>query len=126
MKIELDSLAHSLNRVTAYERGEITIAGTTYTQSMLICTDTIIVDWPPAKFSDLQISDFEQILTLAPEIVILGTGKSLTFPDPALLSPITNAGIGMEVMDTGAACRSYNFLLGEGRRVVAALLMIED
>ncbi len=126
MKIELDSLADSLNRVTAYERGEISIAGSTYTQSLLVSPDTIVVDWPPFKFSDLQTADFEQILTLAPEIVILGTGKTLTFPDPQLLSPLTNAGIGMEVMDTGAACRSYNFLLGEGRRVVAALLMIHD
>ncbi|NKB36729.1 MAG: hypothetical protein GKR93_06080 [Gammaproteobacteria bacterium] len=126
MKIELDSLADSLNKVRAYEPGEINIAGNNYVRSLLVSPDSIVSDWPPLKFSDLQINDFEQILTLAPEIVILGTGKTLTFPDPSLINPITEAGIGIEVMDTGAACRSYNFLLGEGRHVVAALLMIQD
>ena len=125
MKIELDSIAESANRISAYDQGWISIGGRQYEQSLLISSTTIDVNWPPAKVSELKLEHFQEILTLAPEIVILGTGKSLIFPDATYLAPITDSGIGIEVMDTGAACRSYNFLLGEGRHVVAALLMIE-
>ena len=61
-----------------------------------------------------------------PEVVLLGTGARLRFPPAAVLAPLTRAGIGVEVMDTAAACRTYNILAGDGRRVVAALLMIES
>jgi len=67
----------------------------------------------------------EQIMSLDPEIVILGTGRELHFPAESITRPLAENNIGLEIMDTGAACRSYNFLVGEGRRVVAALLMIE-
>ena len=63
------------------------------------------------------------MVELAPEIVLLGTGAQFRFPEPALLAPLYKAGIGVEVMDTPAACRTYNILLGEGRNVVAALLV---
>jgi uncharacterized protein len=63
------------------------------------------------------------IVELAPEIVLLGTGASLRFPEPALLAPLYKAGIGVEVMDTPAACRTYNILLAEGRKVLAAVIV---
>jgi uncharacterized protein len=63
---------------------------------------------------------------LRPEVVILGTGVKLRFPPPSLTRALVEANIGLEVMDTGAACRTYNILMGDGRRVVAALLMIEN
>ena len=125
MKIELDSISDSRNKIDGYSAGQVTITNKVYQSSLLVSPDIIVPDWPPKLFSDLAISHIEQIMTLDPEIVILGTGKSLTFPSELLLQPITGRSIGIEIMDTGAACRSYNFLLGEGRHVVAALLMIE-
>jgi len=125
MKIELDSISNSRNKIDSYSAGQVTITNKVYQSSLLVSPEVIVPDWPPKLFSDLAISHIEQIMTLAPEIVILGTGKSLTFPSELLLQPITGRSIGIEIMDTGAACRSYNFLLGEGRHVVAALLMIE-
>ena len=68
----------------------------------------------------------EDILLLSPEVLILGTGQSLVFPDDHILCPLIDNQIGYEIMDTGAACRSFNYLLGEGREVVAALFMIEN
>ncbi len=125
MRIKLDRTDDSLNRINSYSAGQIMIAQKTYQSSLLVSPDTIVPDWPPNSFSDLATSHMDQIITLAPEIVILGTGKSLTFPSELLLQAITERSIGIEIMDTGAACRSYNFLLGEGRHVVAALFMIE-
>lgn len=125
MKIELDSISDSSNKIDGYSAGQVTITNKVYQSSLLVSPDIIVPDWPPKLFSDLAISHIEQIMTLDPEIVILGTGKYLTFPSELLLQPITGRSIGIEIMDTGAACRSYNFLLGEGRHVVAALLMIE-
>ncbi len=126
MKIELDSISDSSNKIDGYSAGQVTITNKVYQSSLLVSPEVIVPDWPPKLFSDLAISHIEQIMTLTPEIVILGTGKSLTFPSELLLQPITECSIGIEIMDTGAACRSYNFLLGEGRHVVAALLMIEN
>jgi uncharacterized protein len=60
---------------------------------------------------------------MAPEIVLVGSGRAFAFPDPSLLAPLYAAGIGVEVMDTRAACRTYNLLLGEGRNVIAALIV---
>ena len=85
-----------------------------------------IADWPPQTFSDLAAEHFEQIRQLAPEVVVLGTGSRLQFPRLADTRALIQANIGLEVMDTGAACRTYNILMQDGRRVVAALLMIES
>ena len=123
MKIELDNINNTRNKIDAYSTGQITIANRAYTASLLVSPDTIVTDWPPQTFPELTTSHVEQILTLTPEIVIMGTGNTLIFPTRTLLQPITEGSIGIEIMDTGAACRSYNFLLGEGRHVVAALFM---
>jgi len=72
----------------------------------------------------LATTHFAQLATLHPEIVLIGTGGALRFPAPVLLRPLYDAGIGVEVMDTGAASRTYNVLMAEGRAVAAALLMI--
>ena len=126
MKIELDNSADTRNKINAYSREQVTIANKIYNSSLLLSPDTVISDWPPQHFDELNTPHIEQILTLRPEIVLLGTGSSLIFPPEQLLQPLTERFIGIEIMDTGAACRSYNFLTGEGRHVVAALLMIKD
>jgi uncharacterized protein len=125
MKIELDGLAGASNKIDAYTVGQVTIDDNVYRSSLLLSPDVIVADWSPQSFSELATPHIEQIITLAPEIVLLGTGRTLIFPSNSLMRPLIELNIGFEIMDTGAACRSYNFLMGEGRHVVAALLMIE-
>ena len=72
------------------------------------------------------VQHFVSIVDLRPEIVLFGSGAKLRFPDITLLQPLVDAGIGLEVMDTGAACRTFNVLLSEGRSVAGAMLMIRD
>jgi len=81
-------------------------------------------DWPPQRFEDLDSSHFDMLAELQPEFVLFGSGARLRFPSPALTASLLNQGIGIEAMDTGAACRTYNVLIAEGRNVAAALLMI--
>lgn len=81
-----------------------------------------IVDWPVAGFAALAEAHFEAIAALRPEVVLLGTGGRLRFPHPRLTAPLARAGIGLEVMDVQAACRTYNILMAEARVVAAALL----
>lgn len=125
MKIDLDDSTGINNKIDAYNIGEISIANNTYYSSLLVSHDIIVSDWVPQTFSELSTAHIEQIIALGPEIVLLGTGKNLIFPSDSVVSPLTEHNIGFEVMDTGAACRSYNFLINEKRPVVAALMMIE-
>ena len=125
MKIQLDTLGHE-NTIQAYRPGQVTINQTVYSASVILTPERIIADWPPMRFADLAPAHFQTIAALAPEIVILGTGKQLRFPPAKTTRSLIQANIGLEVMDTGAACRTYNILMAEGRRVAAALLMIED
>ena len=124
MKIELDHPGSSNNRVESYSEGQVTVAGETFQSSIVLSPDTIRTDYLPNNFTELARSHVESILSLSPEVVILGTGSKLLFPDEDILSPFISSQIGYEIMDTGAACRSFNFLLGEGRVAVAALFMI--
>lgn len=126
MKIELDSFVGVTNKVDSYNIGQITVAGNIYKSSLLISNNILVPDWPLQSFSELGTVHFEQIIALGPEIVLLGTGKKLIFPSDSVMTPLIEQNIGFEVMDTGAACRSYNFLINEGRLVVAALMMIEE
>jgi uncharacterized protein len=125
MKIHLES-GIGQNLIRAYAPGRITINEEVYTTSLIVTPYQVVSAWPPASFTDLLAEHFEMIASLQPEVVILGTGAELRFPAPVLTRSLVEAGIGIEVMDTGAACRTYNFLMSDGRRVAAALLMIEN
>ena len=122
MKFEPDAGARSAGRISAYRSGEIVVGGVTYRGSLLVSSDGRVDPWPPQTFDDLALAHFEIIGARQPELVLIGTGDRVRFPPAALLVPCSKLGIGVECMDTGAACRSYNFLLGEDRRVIAALL----
>jgi uncharacterized protein len=124
MKIHLET-GDGANIIRAYGVGSITINEQTYARSLVLMPDRILDPWGPARVAELGLQDFMQVAELRPELVILGTGVRLRFPDPAMTRPLIEARIGMEVMDTAAACRTYNILMGEGRRVAAALMMIE-
>lgn len=96
----------------------------TLTHSLIITPASLIADWAPQHFEELQPTHFATLAGLQAEVVIMGTGARLQWPDLELLEPLYRRSIGFEVMDTGAACRTYNILMYEGRRVAAALFMI--
>ncbi len=108
--------------IRAYGDGLITIGGQQYSQSLILAPNHLLSDWRPQQISELLPEDFDPVLALHPEVLVLGTGNTLTFPPPALTARLLQSGIGVEVMDTAAACRTYNILLSEQRHVVAALL----
>jgi uncharacterized protein len=114
--------ADGRNLFTGYGPGYITVNGIRRVGSTVVLRDRIL-DWDVAQFSDLREETFAWLAQLPVEIVLLGTGGSLRFPHPRLSQPLRDAGIGLEVMDTSAACRTYNILLGEDRRVAAAVLV---
>lgn len=114
---------NSAYQIRAYEPGKITVNQDTYTQSLIIAPDQLILDWAPQSLAELQAAHFNKILALKPEIVILGTGKRFIMPPPSQLAPLYQQHLGVECMDTGAACRTYTALIAEGRRIVAALLI---
>lgn len=109
--------------IKRYTPGSMIIGATEYDSSLILTPSRLITDWAPENFQALQAGHFTRLLELEPEVVILGTGAHLQFPHPAITSPLLTQGVGVEVMDTAAACRTYNVLLSEGRQVVAALLL---
>jgi uncharacterized protein len=122
MKIEREE-ATGRNMFTGYGAGYVEVNRTRYAKSLVVGAESLVTDWPLESIEALAADHFAAILEMKPEIVLLGTGASFTFPEPALLAPLRNARVGVEVMDTPAACRTYNILLGEGRTVVAALIV---
>lgn len=124
MKIDFVLNTDGINIVDAYSPGTIVVRKVSYHSSLILCATEIIDNWPPQTCSELTTQHLHHVISLDPEIVLLGTGSKILFPDDEILRPITENHIGYEVMDTGAACRSYNFLVAEGRRAVAALFMI--
>lgn len=124
MKIHLERGAGQ-NVIRAHQPGRIVVNQDAHTKSLIVTPERVIADWRPQRFDDLALEDFEAICALQPEVVLLGTGARLRFPAPALTRPLVAAQIGFEIMDTGAACRTYNVLMSEGRLVVAALLITE-
>jgi uncharacterized protein len=123
LKLDLDPLRAGEYRITGYGENYVVVNERRFDSSVIVMGERIIEDWDAANFDALVPRHFERLRELAPEIVLLGTGNTLRFPAPALSQPLMIARIGMEVMDTRAACRTYNILSAEGRRVAAALLI---
>lgn len=119
------TLANNSDNYTihSYAAGEVLINEQRYSSSVIVTPNQIIDDWPPQEFADLTAEHFATLTGLNPQIVILGTGPDLQFPDTALYANLVNQGVGVEVMATSAACRTYNLLVAEGRNVAAALLL---
>src|SRR4051812_45412536 len=122
MKFEREQ-ADGRNAFTGYGEGYVEVNRRRHAASLVVAADRLVTDWPAGSLEGLSADHLAALLDLKPEIVLLGTGARFQFPDPAVLAPLYKAGIGVEVMDTPAACRTYNILLGEGRRVIAALLL---
>lgn len=121
MQIERDNT--SGNVIRSFSTGELRINDNVFTAPVIITAETIIDNWSPAGFTALSIADFTPALDTEPEVILFGTGIRQIFPPGAVLTDIMRRGIGFEVMDTGAACRTFNVLVAERRRVTAALLV---
>jgi uncharacterized protein len=109
--------------VTAYEPGLVEVGGREYKNSVVLFPDKIIDNWRPHSIDDIQPEDFSLLLELTPDVILLGSGERQIFPPVSLYAPVIDSGIGIEIMDNAAACRTYNILLAEGRRVAAAILL---
>ena len=124
MKLTLDQPPADANMIKAYEPGRIMVGLNTYTRSFIVTRDTLIDAWPPQSVDELQMEHLETFHEMRPEILLLGTGANQIFPDHRLLADLMNRQIPVEVMDTAAACRTYNILFSEDRAVAAALMMM--
>jgi uncharacterized protein len=111
------------NVFTGHGDGYVRIGETDYRDNLLVTPDRLIEGWAPGGFDALSESDFAALAALQPEVALFGTGAAMRFPHPRLTRALAEAGIGLEVMDTPAACRTYNILAAEGRRVAAAILV---
>ncbi|MFQ5644252.1 MAG: Mth938-like domain-containing protein [Thiogranum sp.] len=109
--------------VRACDDRQVTIGTQSYRRSLILTPERVIPEWQPQQLSDITEQDFDRILSLQAEIILLGTGARLSFPAAHLRAYVLATGTGLEVMDTPAACRTYNILLSENRHVVAALLL---
>jgi uncharacterized protein len=110
-------------RVNAYREGQVTVNEEVLTRSFVLDADRLLRDWPPTSVDALGPDHLDALLALEPELVILGSGRRQEMPAPDVLAPLLSVGIGVEVMDNGAACRTYSVLAAEGRRVALAVLL---
>jgi uncharacterized protein len=115
------SLPSGVNTITGYGEGYVLVNGERRASSVVVLPDRI-EEWSVAGFDRLTPEDFVFLKELRVEIILLGTGPRQRFPHPRLTAELAQAGIGLEVMDVHAACRTYNILVAEERRVAAALL----
>jgi uncharacterized protein len=121
MKFHLQT--SSANVVTGTGPGWVRVGTAEYRANIVLLPDAVIEGWAPAGFDMLGESDFAALLAHTPEMVLLGTGDRQRFPHPRLLQALAAARVGVEVMDTRAACRTFNILVAEDRRVAAALIV---
>lgn len=122
MGLDLD--ANQANfQIRAYKPGTVQINETLYTHSIIVSPEKLIDNWKPQHISELTQTDLTIILELSPAILLIGTGSMLAFPDIEVYGHLINKGIGIEVMDSSAACRTYNALTAENRNVAVALII---
>jgi uncharacterized protein len=121
MKLKADRI-EGQNAIARHGPGGVIVNGVEHRSSVVVPWQGEVFAWPVAAFGDLSERHFEALAALSPELVIFGSGAALRFVRPALLRPLIERRIGVETMDTAAACRTYNVLLAEGRSVLAALL----
>lgn len=120
MKFQLEKTQGHI--VRGWEAEGIRIGERLITGSVVLTATEVIEGWTDAGAEALQHQDFEAILELAPDIILLGTGGRLEFPSAQLMSYVVSRGFGLEVMDTPAACRTFNVLRHEERAVALAVL----
>ena len=121
MKLQADRI-EGQNAIARHGPGGVIVNGSEHRRSVLVPWRGEVVEWPVAEFGALTEAHFAALAEMKPALVIFGSGSRIRFVRPALLRPLMERRIGIETMDTAAACRTYNVLLAEGRPVLAALL----
>jgi uncharacterized protein len=109
--------------IQGYEPGRVFIDGGTYETGLIISPQRIVAGWGPACAADLSAEHLEALIELDPQVILVGTGERQFFPEPRVWRAAFRRGLGVEFMDTGAACRTYNILVGEYRKVAAGLII---
>ena len=122
MKLHVTS-TQQYQTVTGYDDDWIEINAIRFDYSLIVLPEIAPMAWPVTSFEALEASDLEAIAAHSPDLLILGTGKKQRFAHPRLMSGLLSRGIGVECMDNQAACRTYNILMTEGRKVALALIM---
>jgi uncharacterized protein len=115
--------ADGINLIRRYGADFITIGDEDIRSSVIVSATTLTRDWSPRNVAELRVEHLSPLFDLAPEVLILATGSQQKFPRAALRAELAARKIGLEVMEIGAACRTYNVLVGEARKVLAAILL---
>ena len=122
VKFTLEAASHA-NLIRSYSDSELRIGDQRVQHSCLVTAEQLITDWPPRSFAELAPAHLEAIFALAPELVLLGTGPTQRFAPAEVRGEFARRAVGLEVMELGAACRTFNVLVQEERRVLAALFL---
>jgi uncharacterized protein len=124
MKITRENLDEETRyAIRGYGPGEVRINETVYRTSLVLTTNRLDTNWNPRPISDWTPADLDPLLAHDPEILLIGTGESIHLLGTPFIAHALRQGVGLEVMDTAAACRTFNILAGEGRRVAAGLIV---
>ena len=125
MKLHLNN-TDQINLIQSWgrsaQRFQLKIGGNLYNTSLILTPENLEM-WTVSDVSEVSINDFQRLADIEAEVIILGTGSSLVFPPQSLTLPLINKGIGLEIMDTPAACRTYNILAADGRKPLAGLIL---
>jgi uncharacterized protein len=122
MKLHLNTDT-GINTINGHGDGYVKVNGREIRTALIVMPDKLIEPWPVGDFASLSLADFAALMDIKPALVVFGAGATFRFPDARIMAAFSQARIGFEVMDTAAACRTYNVLAGEGRVVAAALLV---
>jgi uncharacterized protein len=125
MKFQPEALT-GVNVISRHEPGRLWVGATAFAHSLLVPWEGAVLPWDVPSFDALTAAHFERIAALQPEVVIFGSGRRLRFAQPSLMRALIDRRIGVETMDTAAACRTYNVLVSEKRSVLAALIVEAD
>jgi uncharacterized protein len=122
LALHLEKVSH-LKTFTGHGDGFVTVNDRRYEQPVVVTASAVLTDWPATDFASLTAEHFDYFLEMRPEVLLIGTGSQQQFAHPRLLQKLIEAGIPTEFMNTPAACRTYNILVAEDRKVVAAILI---
>jgi uncharacterized protein len=123
MTIQLLDSSDVPNLIRSHTENSVTIGETVYTTSLIISPGNLNDAWGPDSADSLTASHVDELLLLEPELILIGTGLQQVFPNMEILKPMVENQVGYEIMNTAAACRTYNILVAEGRAVVAGLIV---
>jgi len=118
-----EDYAIGTNVIRSFSDATIDINSTTYSNSLVVGNQLLLDNWGISQIEEMTPSHWQALLDYKPEVIIIGTGKSLVFPHPSSYALLVESGIGVEFMDSAAACRTYNVLVSEDRSVIAGIII---